>query len=206
MAQRGVNKVVLLGNVGDDPTLRYSPQGTAFCSLSVATSESWNDKQTGEKKEQTEWHRVSLVGKLAEIAGQYVKKGDQIYFEGQLRTRKWVDQAGVEKYTTEVYVGINGTMQLLNNGHHGDQDQQRQPQQQQQQRQPQQQQQQQRQQQGGNGGYANRNQRQYPQDNQQYGQPNGNQNAHNGAGNIYDDDIPFAPVGLMYPDTALYVL
>ncbi|MND97566.1 Single-stranded DNA-binding protein [compost metagenome] len=113
MATRGVNKVILVGNVGQDPEIRYMPSGGAVCNLTIATSESWNDKQTGEKKEQTEWHRVVLFGKLAEIAGEYVKKGTQLYIEGQLRTRKWTDQSGVDKYTTEIVVNVGGTMQML---------------------------------------------------------------------------------------------
>ncbi|EPX1599026.1 single-stranded DNA-binding protein [Salmonella enterica subsp. enterica serovar Eko] len=113
MASRGVNKVIILGRVGQDPEVRYSPSGTAFANLTVATSEQWRDKQTGEQKEQTEWHRVAVVGKLAEVVGQYVKKGDQVYFEGMLRTRKWQDQTGQDRYTTEINVGINGVMQML---------------------------------------------------------------------------------------------
>ncbi|HDS1238697.1 TPA: single-stranded DNA-binding protein [Pluralibacter gergoviae] len=113
MASKGVNRVIILGRVGQDPEIRYSPSGTAFASLSVATSEQWRDKQSGEQKELTEWHKVSIVGKLAEIAGQYVKKGDQVYFEGQLRTRKWQDNQGNDRYTTEILVGMNGVMQML---------------------------------------------------------------------------------------------
>lgn len=114
MAMKGVNKVVVLGNVGQDPEVRYSPSGMCFCSLSVATSESWKDKQTGERKERTEWHRVALQGKLAEIAGEYVKKGSQVYFEGKLQTRKWQGQDGQDKYTTEIIVdSFSGVMQLL---------------------------------------------------------------------------------------------
>lgn len=113
MATRGVNKVILVGNVGQDPEMRYMPSGGAVCNLSIATSESWNDKQTGEKKEQTEWHRVVLFGKLAEIAGEYVKKGTQLYIEGKLQTRKWTDQSGVDRYSTEVVVKVDGTMQML---------------------------------------------------------------------------------------------
>jgi len=114
MAMKGVNKVVVLGNVGQDPEVRYSPSGMCFCNLSVATSESWKDKQTGERKERTEWHRVVLQGKLAEIAGEYVKKGSQVYFEGKLQTRKWQGQDGQDKYTTEIIVdSFSGVMQLL---------------------------------------------------------------------------------------------
>lgn len=113
MASRGVNKAIILGRVGQDPEVRYSPSGMAFANLTVATSEQWRDKQTGEQKESTEWHRIVVAGKLAEIIGQYVKKGDQVYFEGMLRTRKWQDQSGQDRYTTEVHVGINGVMQML---------------------------------------------------------------------------------------------
>lgn len=114
MAMKGVNKVVVLGNVGQDPEVRYSPSGMCFCNLSVATSESWKDKQTGERKERTEWHRVVLQGKLAEIAGEYVKNGSQVYFEGKLQTRKWQGQDGQDKYTTEIIVdSFSGVMQLL---------------------------------------------------------------------------------------------
>ncbi|EMK1731213.1 single-stranded DNA-binding protein [Salmonella enterica] len=198
MSQRGVNKVVLLGRVGDDPVVRYSPQGTAFANLSVATSEHWNDKQTGEPKEQTEWHRVAVVGKLAEIVSQYVKKGDQVYFEGMLRTRKWQDRdTGQDRYTTEIHVGINGVMQLLNNGRtggdNGGSPQHSGPQGGQPQRQPQGG----RQQAGGqqNGGQQNGGQ-----------QRGGSYQPHNVPPMDFDDDIPFAPVGLSLPNTALYVL
>lgn len=113
MASRGVNKVILVGNLGQDPEVRYMPSGGAVANITIATSESWRDKQTGEQKEQTEWHRVVLFGKLAEVAGEYLRKGSQVYIEGQLRTRKWTDQQGVEKYTTEVVVNVGGTMQML---------------------------------------------------------------------------------------------
>lgn len=113
MASKGVNKVILVGNLGQDPEVRYLPSGGAVCSVTLATSESWRDKATGELKEQTEWHRVVLFGKLAEVAGEYLRKGSQVYIEGQLRTRKWTDQAGTEKYTTEVVVNVGGTMQML---------------------------------------------------------------------------------------------
>lgn len=113
MASRGVNKVIIIGRLGQDPEVRYAPSGSAFANLSVATSEQWRDKQTGEQKELTEWHRVVISGKLAEIAGEYLRKGSEVYLEGKLRTRKWTDQSGTEKYTTEIQVGINGTMQML---------------------------------------------------------------------------------------------
>ena len=113
MASRGVNKVILVGNLGQDPEVRYMPNGGAVANITLATSESWRDKQTGETKEKTEWHRVVLFGKLAEVAGEYLKKGSQVYIEGQLRTRKWQDQGGQERYTTEVVVNVGGTMQML---------------------------------------------------------------------------------------------
>ena len=113
MASRGVNRVTILGNLGNDPEVKYTNSGSAIANLTVATSESWNDKATGEKREAVEWHRVVLFGKLAEVAGEYLRKGSQVYIEGQLRTRKWTDNAGVEKYTTEIVVGMNGVMQML---------------------------------------------------------------------------------------------
>ena len=110
----GINKVILVGNLGAKPELKYSQSGNAMTSLSVATSESWTDKNTGQKQEKTEWHRVSLFGKLAEIAGQYLDKGSKVYVEGKLQTRKWQDQSGQDRYTTEVVVsGFNGTLQML---------------------------------------------------------------------------------------------
>lgn len=113
MASRGVNKVILVGNLGQDPEVRYMPNGGAVANITLATSESWRDKQTGENKEITEWHRVVLFGKLAEVAGEYLRKGSQVYIEGQLRTRKWQDQGGQERYTTEIVVNVGGTMQML---------------------------------------------------------------------------------------------
>ncbi|EOZ4660686.1 single-stranded DNA-binding protein [Enterobacter asburiae] len=110
---KGINKVILVGNLWQDPEVRYLPSGGAVCSLTLATSESWRDEATGEQKEHTEWHRVVLFGKLAEVAGEYLRKGYQVYIEGQLRTRKWTDQAGVKRYTTEVVVNVGGTMQML---------------------------------------------------------------------------------------------
>ena len=114
MASRGINKVILVGSLGKDPEVRYMPNGGAVANLTMATSESWRDKATGETKEQTEWHRVVLFGKLAEVAGEYLRKGSQVYVEGALRTRKWTDQSGQERYTTEVNVPqIGGVMQML---------------------------------------------------------------------------------------------
>lgn len=113
MAARGVNKVILVGHLGQDPEVRYMPNGGAVANLTLATSESWRDKQDGEIREHTEWHRVVVFGKLAEIASEYLRKGAQVYIEGQLRTRKWTDQSGQDKYTTEVVVNVGGTMQML---------------------------------------------------------------------------------------------
>jgi single-strand DNA-binding protein len=114
MAQRGVNKMILMGNLGQDPEVRYMPSGGAVANISVATSESWKDKATGEQKEKTEWHRVSIFGKLAEIAGEYLRKGSTVYIEGQLQTRKWQDQDGKDRYTTEIVVqGYSGVMQMI---------------------------------------------------------------------------------------------
>lgn len=114
MASRGINKVIIVGNLGNDPEVKYMPSGSAVANLTVATSESWKDKNTGEQKEKTEWHRVAIFGKLAEIAGEYLRKGSQVYLEGQLQTRKWQDQQGQDRYTTEVVIqGFNGVMQML---------------------------------------------------------------------------------------------
>jgi single-strand DNA-binding protein len=114
MAQSGINKVILIGNLGKDPEVKYMPSGDAVANITLATSETWNDKSSGEKKEKTEWHRVVFFGKLAEIVGQYLKKGSKVYVEGQLQTRKWQGQDGQDRYTTEVVVkGFNGTMQML---------------------------------------------------------------------------------------------
>ena len=97
-----VNKVILIGNLGADPESRFAPSGDAICNIRLATTENWRDKNTGERREATEWHRVSFYGKLAEIAGQYLRKGSQVYIEGSLRTRKWQDQSGQDRYTTEI--------------------------------------------------------------------------------------------------------
>lgn len=113
MASRGVNKVILVGNLGNDPEVKYLSSGSAIANLTVATSEEWKDKATGASNIQTEWHRVVLFGKLVEIAGEYLRKGSQVYIEGQLRTRKWTDQSGQEKFTTEIVVGMNGVMQMI---------------------------------------------------------------------------------------------
>lgn len=107
---RGINKVIIVGNLGADPETRYTGSGTAITSLRLATSEAWTDKQSGEKQERTEWHRVKLFGKLAEIAGEYLKKGRQVYIEGSLRTDKYTDKDGVERYSTDI---IANEMQML---------------------------------------------------------------------------------------------
>ena len=167
MASRGVNKVIIIGRLGQDPEIRYSPQGTAFANLTVATSESWRDKQTGEQKEQTEWHRVVTSGKLAEIAGEYLRKGAEVYLEGKLRTRKWTDQSGAEKYTTEILVGVGGVMQMLGGKHQGE---------------------------------SQQPQQQKPRPQQSAPAPS------NEPPMDFDDDIPFAPVGLPYPRHCIYLI
>jgi len=113
MASRGVNKVILIGNLGANPEVRYMPSGDAVANVRLATSESWKDRNTGEMQERTEWHRVVFFGKLAEIVKQYLHKGSKIYVEGKLRTRKWQGQDGQDRYSTEIMVDINGTMQML---------------------------------------------------------------------------------------------
>ena len=107
---RGINKVILVGNLGADPETRYMPSGSAVTNLSVATSESWKDKQTGEQKERTEWHKVAMFNRLAEIAAEYLRKGSQVYIEGKLRTRKWQDRDGNDRWTTEI---VADEMQML---------------------------------------------------------------------------------------------
>jgi len=111
-----VNKAIIVGRLGQDPESRFMPSGDAVCNISVATGESWKDKASGEKKEHTEWHRVSFFGKLAEIAGQYLKKGSQVYIEGSLRTRKWQDKEGQDRYTTEIRAD---QMKMLGPRHEG---------------------------------------------------------------------------------------
>ncbi|HET9331728.1 MAG TPA: single-stranded DNA-binding protein [Steroidobacteraceae bacterium] len=107
---RGINKVILIGNLGADPETRAMPSGTTVANLRIATSESWRDKQSGEQQERTEWHRVALFGRLAEIAGEYLRKGSQVYIEGSLRTRKWQDKQGNDRYSTEI---IGNELQML---------------------------------------------------------------------------------------------
>ncbi|HDS0958800.1 TPA: single-stranded DNA-binding protein [Pseudomonas putida] len=163
---RGVNKVILVGTCGQDPETRYLPNGNAVTNLSLATSEQWTDKQTGQKVERTEWHRVSLFGKVAEIAGEYLRKGSQVYIEGKLQTREW-EKDGIKRYTTEIIVDMQGTMQLLG-GKPDRSDSQGQPREQR----PQQQ------------SRPNQSPRQ-PAPQQQQQQPNYDS---------FDDDIPFAPI------------
>ena len=110
MAQRGVNKVIIVGNLGQEPETRYMPSGGAVTNISIATSESWKDKSSGQMQERTEWHRVVFFNRLAEIAGEYLKKGSKVYIEGSLRTRKWQDQSGSDRYTTEI---VANEMQML---------------------------------------------------------------------------------------------
>ena len=109
---RGINKVILIGNIGGDPVTRHMPNGNAVCNITLATSDSWKDKNTGQLQERTEWHRVVFFGKLAEIAGQYLRKGSKIYIEGKLQTREW-EKDGIKRYTTEVVVDMGGQMQML---------------------------------------------------------------------------------------------
>lgn len=184
MASRGVNKVILVGNLGQDPEIRYMPNGGAVANITLATSESWRDKQSGEQKEVTEWHRVVLFGKLAEVAGEYLRKGSQVYIEGQLRTRKWQDQGGQERYTTEVVVNVGGTMQMLGG----------------------------RQQEANKSAAGQTNSA--PQSGQAFSgqQPQNNPQAPAPApgaeppSSDFDDDIPFAKIGHSYPRHALMVL
>ncbi|MDT1066772.1 single-stranded DNA-binding protein [Providencia stuartii] len=172
MASKGVNKVILIGHLGQDPEIRYMPSGGAVANLTLATSESWRDKQTGEMREKTEWHRVVIFGKLAEVAGEYLKKGSQIYVEGSLQTRKWTDQSGQDRYTTEVVVNIGGSMQMLG-GRGGDAASQ------------------------GQGGWGQ------PQQPQQAQPADWSKQNPDGE---WEDDIPFAPIGLPYPRHAIYVI
>jgi len=184
MATKGVNKVILVGHLGNDPEVRYMPNGYAVANLSLATSESWKDQQ-GEVQERTEWHRLTMYRRLAEIAGEYLKKGSQIYVEGKLQTRKWQDQQGQDRYTTEIIVD---QMQMLGGRQGGTQN---------------------------NDGFQRGNN----QGGKQAGnRPNSNDGQHRtgqaNAGNNgnaqqtppmsepdfdFDDDIPFAPIGLQYP-------
>ena len=189
MATRGINKVIIVGNLGNDPEIRYLPNGGAVANITVATSESWRDKASGEQKEKTEWHRIVIFGKLAEVAGEYLRKGSQVYIEGQLQTRKWQDQSGQDRYTTEVVVqGFNGVMQMLGgasnnpsgannqrgNGANGMQ-----------------------QGSGNNGSNGN-----VPPPQQGMSQ----QHQYNEPPMDFDSDIPFAPVGLMYNNALIHCI
>ncbi|MEH6567187.1 MAG: single-stranded DNA-binding protein [Halopseudomonas sp.] len=109
---RGVNKVILIGNVGGDPEVRYMPNGNAVANVTLATTDSWKDKQSGQQQERTEWHRVVFFGRIAEVVGEYARKGSKLYVEGRLQTREW-EKDGVKRYTTEIVVDIGGQMQLL---------------------------------------------------------------------------------------------
>ena len=117
---RGINRVILIGNCGSDPETRYLPNGNAVTNITLATTDSWKDKQTGQQQDRTEWHRVVFFGKIAEIAGEYLAKGSQCYIEGRMQTREW-EKDGVKRYTTEVVVDMNGTLQLLGGRRDGDQ-------------------------------------------------------------------------------------
>lgn len=110
---RGVNKAIIVGHLGQDPEVRYTGSGSAIVKLNVATKETWKDKQSGETQERTEWHRIVIFGKLGEIAGQYLRKGSLAYFEGRIQTRKWQDQSGADRYSTEI---VAGEMQMLGGG------------------------------------------------------------------------------------------
>lgn len=184
MASRGVNKVVIIGRTGDKPTVRYTPNGNVVGNVSVATSETWKDQQ-GQQQERTEWHRVILYGKLAEIAGQYLEKGSQIYFEGRLQTRKWTDQNNVERYTTEIVVDQRGSMQFL--GTKKEYGANATPPQNQTQQAPQQQYQQQPQQQN----QSSYPRSQSPQQQQAQVQNNPNVQYNPGLDDTWDDSIPF---------------
>ncbi|MCQ6434789.1 single-stranded DNA-binding protein [Vibrio parahaemolyticus] len=179
MASRGVNKVILVGHLGQDPEIRYMPNGGAVANISIATSEKWRDKATGEQREKTEWHRVVLFGKIAEVVGEYLRKGSEVYIEGQLQTRKWQDANGQDRYTTEVVVQpYKGTMQMLGGKRQEGWGQPQQP---------------------NNGQPSQQRPQQSPTPQQQggWGQPQPPQ--YNEPPMDFDDDIPFAPIGLQYP-------
>jgi single-strand DNA-binding protein len=125
MAKRGINKVIILGNLGQDPETKYMPNGNAVTNCSIATSETWKDKQSGQEQERTEWHRVVFFNKLAEIAGEYLRKGSKVYIEGSLRTRKWQAQDGTDRYSTEI---VADEMQMLDSKPNDGQQQAQQPQ------------------------------------------------------------------------------
>lgn len=182
---RGVNKVILIGNLGRDPEIRYTPNGNAVTNLALATDESYKDKNTGQMVPKTEWHRIVMFGKVAEIAGQYLRKGSKAYIEGKLQTRKWQNREGQDVFTTEIVVDINGQMQMLDSRQQGSgaQGHYQAPQNGQQQYQQAQSQQQQYQQQ--------------PAQNQ-YQQNNPPPTGPGGPVDDFDDDIPFAPLHWMH--------
>jgi single-strand DNA-binding protein len=162
---RGVNKVILIGNMGGDPDVRYLPNGNAVANVTLATTDTWKDKQTGQQQERTEWHRVVFFGRLAEVVGEYTRKGSKIYVEGRLQTREW-EKDGIKRYTTEIVVDINGQMQLLDGASGGGQRQ------------------------------ADRQSRPRPQQQQvRQPQPAPQEQAMPNY-DSFDDDIPFAPIGL----------
>ncbi|HFN3491802.1 TPA: single-stranded DNA-binding protein [Proteus mirabilis] len=169
MASKGVNKVLLIGYLGQDPEMRYRPNGDAVTNITLATSDPWKDKQSGETKERAEWHRVVIFGKLAKIAGEYLRKGSQVYIEGQLQTRKWQDQNGQDRYSTEVVVNINGSMQILGNNNQAG------------------------------------SQKSQPSPHQHEWSPQQSPK-HNEPPMDFDDDIPFAPIGLPYPRIAIHII
>ncbi|EEN1271495.1 single-stranded DNA-binding protein [Escherichia coli] len=181
MASRGVNKVILVGNLGQDPEMRYMPNGGAVANLRLATSESWRDKATGEQKEVTEWHTVVIFGKLAEITGEYLRKGSQVYIEGQLRTRKWQDKDQQDRYSTEIVVSMNGVMQMLGGRQGGGAPA------------------------GQGGGWGQPQQPQFSGGGAPAAAP-GAQQPQQGGMPDFDDDIPFAPVTLPFPNHAIHAL
>ena len=165
---RGVNKVILIGNLGADPEVRYLPSGNAVCNITLATSDSWKDRNTGQLQERTEWHRVVFFGKIAEIAGQYLRKGSKIYVEGRLQTREW-EKDGIKRYTTEVVVDIGGQMQMLDSREDS-----------------------------GSQTSGRDTQSQQPPAQRQAPKAQVPPEQDAGFGNFDDDDIPFAPIGLQY--------
>ncbi|HGU6797994.1 TPA: single-stranded DNA-binding protein [Escherichia coli] len=183
MASRGVNKVILVGNLGQDPEMRYMPNGGAVANLRLATSESWRDKATGEQKEVTEWHTVVIFGKLAEVAGEYLRKGSQVYIEGQLRTRKWQDKDQQDRYSTEIVVSMNGVMQMLGGRQGGGAPT------------------------GQGGGWGQPQQPQFSGGGAPAAaQGTQGQQPQQGAMPDFEDDIPFAPITLPFPNHAIHAL
>lgn len=186
----GINKVILVGNIGKDPEVRYTPSNDAVVNATLATSETWKDKNTGQKQEKTEWHRITIFGGLAKIAAEYVHKGSKVYIEGKLVTRKWQDKNGQDRYTTEVVVdGFSGTLQMLDSKGSGGQDQ----------NQNNQQQNNQNNQQGNQGNQQNNQNNQQRQGNRNQSQNNQQQNQNRNyqqqnnqqQDDEFSDDIPF---------------